>query len=265
MIAENSRSVLSNMLDDIKKAWFVTLIVVQTIFIVFYTYSIYSNVDNLIFLITYSILCLLSLISFVVFLVKHKNHKKQNKRFLRIRNFIRYILNAIMLVVVIVEMVQFGISDFSKILLVVSAVSLLVQIVIECIKMFAEKYVRDFHLAIEQDFAILDPTRFRSNILKMINIPLDKIVLMKEGKEKELSEDEKRLEEHRNRFTARMQEQEEWKSVERMEKRIEKKKQEELRIGKEWKKIKEKVICLVGKKKKDETEEKSSESKSINE
>ena len=46
MIAERSVAVLSNMLDDIKKIWFFSLFVVQSIFIVFYAYSIYNNIEN---------------------------------------------------------------------------------------------------------------------------------------------------------------------------------------------------------------------------
>ena len=251
MIAENSISVFTNMLEDIKKICFRTLFVVQVIFMVLYSYSIYANLDRLIFLITYSILFALSIFSFGLFLVKHKKNKKQNKEVIRAKNFLKYIVNAIMLVVNIVEMVKFGINDFSKMLLVISGVSLLVQVIFEFVKMFAEKYVRDLTLAVKKDFKYLNPGSWGAGIMKAIDAPLEALALRKEGKTKELSKEELILKEHRDKHEKRVEEHKEEKELAKIEKKAESKKQRDIALKKEMFEFKKHIATILKKKKED--------------
>lgn len=247
MFITNSVAVLTNMLEDIKRIWYVTLVIVQSIFIILYSYSIYVNLDKTIFLITYSILFLLSLISFILFFINHKN-----KVFNRVKNNLKYIVNIIMLTVNIVEMIKFNIDDFNKILIIISAISLLVQIIVELIKIFAEKYINDFNNALKKDLEplnILNIKRIRSNLLKLVDTPLEKIAELKTGKKKELSKDEIKLIKHKKRYKSRkrkLKEQEIFKKIEKKEKL---KNQEEIRVQKEIIEIKQHFANIFTRKK----------------
>ncbi|MBQ7977849.1 MAG: hypothetical protein IJ301_04625 [Clostridia bacterium] len=244
MIAKRSIAVLTNMLEDIKKICFCSLIIVQSIFIIFYFYSIYNNFNNLIFLITYSVLCLLSIITFILFLIKHKQNQKINKNFSRSKNFLKYIVNVIMLIVNIIDMLNFGINDFSKVLLAISGISLFIQITFEFIKIFAEKYIRDFKYAFEKDFEFFNFSKWKSNTIKLINVPFEKLEIRKTGQSKELSKEELILENHLKKFRF-IKEQ---KAIAKIEKKSEAKKQENLRIHKELKELKNHVANVFGKK-----------------
>lgn len=258
MICENSRSVLSNMLEDIKRAWFVTLIVVQCVFMIFYSYSIYANIDRLVFLITYSILFVLSIISFVLFLLKHKKNVKQNKDLVRGKNFLKYFVNATMLIVNIIELTKFGCSDFSKILLVISGISLLVQVIIEFIKMFAERYIKYFTLALKKDFAIIDylnPKKLGSNALKVLDAPIEFVARKIKGEEKTLTKEERVLEDYKEKFKQKQEEKKERKALEKIEKAAETKKQEYIARKKEWNEIKDHFSTVFRRGKKDSKQE----------
>lgn len=244
MVAERSISVLSNMLDDVKKIWFVALITAQSVFMLLYAYSIYANVNRLFFLIAYITLFALSILSFILFLIKNKN-KKFNKTFFRTKNFFKYAVNATMIIVSIIETIKYGISDFNKILLIVSGVSLLAQIFIEGIKIFTEKYTEDFKTAVSEDFGwvnYLNPERAKSNLIKLIDAPFEKLANLKQGKEKEISKEAQRVEEHVKRFKAK-----------REERNSIKKTQEKSRIKSELDELKSHVATIF-KKTKPETE-----------
>lgn len=240
MVAERSVSVLSNMLDDIKKIWFITLIIVQSVFMLLYAYSIYANINRLFFLIAYSTLFMLSILSFILFLIKRKV-KNINKTFYRTKNFFKYAVNAAMIVVSVIETIKYGISDFNKILLIVSGATLLLQLFIECIKIFAEKYTEDLKSAFTKDFEwvnFLDPKKVKSNILKIIDAPFEKLANLKENKEKEVEKEEQRISDHVKRYKEK---QEERDSI--------KKAQEETRIKNELNELKSHVAAIFKKSK----------------
>ena len=172
MIASNTRAVLSKAVDNIKKTFFITTIIVQCVFFVFYAYSIYTNLNNIIFLITYSLLFLFSLVLFILFLKSHKKKEKARK-FVRILRFSKYLTNGVMLVVNTYELLVFVGSDLAKIFLIISAISLFVQIAIELIKIFAEHCLYDLELAIEMDFGFLVKAKeYKGNFFELVDAPL---------------------------------------------------------------------------------------------
>lgn len=248
------------MLQDIKKLWFVTLFVFQAIFIAFYAYSIYSNIGRLVFLIAYSILLALSLISFITFLIRHRQHRKQNKKFSRAKNFLKYATNFIMIIVNIIQMIKYGVDTYSKVLLIISAISLSVQIIIEIVKMFAERYIEDLKYAFEKDFELLDLSKWKSNGLKLINAPLEKIANIKKGKEKEMSKEDERIERHIQKYKDRIEEHKEQRSIERQAEKEEKKQQENLRVKQQLAELKSNIKELFTRNKK-ETSNKKVDSK----
>jgi len=191
MIAERSIAVLSDMLDDIKKILFYTIIVVQSIFVIFYGYSIYNNLQNIIFLITYSVLFVLSITFFINSIVKHNSDKSLNKNGKRFLNICKYLVNGTMLVVNVIELVKYGATDISKILLIVSAISLFVQVAIELIKVFMEKHFKRLKLALELDFKFFYKFKeYKGNFYEMLEAPVEKLANWIEKKEPEKSDEE---------------------------------------------------------------------------
>lgn len=245
MIGKNTVAVCSNMLDEIKKIWFVSLIILQAIFMVVYSYSIYINLDRLIFLVSYSILFVLSIVSFILFLINQKKRKKLNKVYKKTRNYLKYVVNVIMLIVNIVEMVKYGATDFNKILLLVSGILLIVQLILEGITLFAERYIRDLHLAFEKDFSSFYPNRLPSNLLKVVNAPLKKIAEIKNTEFNVVKKEDKILEKHIQKYDKKTEERE---SIKRREK-IEKRKEELERIKIQCKQIGTNVKLIFTKKK----------------
>lgn len=251
MVGKYTRAVGTNMLDEIKKIWFISLIILQVIFIAFYSFSIYTNIDRLIFLITYSILFGLSIISFILFLVNHKKRKKLNKVYKKAKNYLKYVVNATMLVVNIIEMVKYGASDFNKILLIVSGISLIIQLILEGITSFAERYFRDFNIAIEKDFGFLNPKRLASTALKVVDAPLKKIAEIKTPEFKVVKKEDKILEKHIKKFDDKAEERE----LAKKEKKAEKRKEELQRVKDEFKQIGSHIKSIFSKKKDPETKE----------
>lgn len=201
-MAAMSRSfaVLKNMLKDIEKILHITIIIVQSIFFITYGYSIYCNLDNILFLIIYIILFALSLFYFIFYLKTYKKGSKLIDRIKRFSRIFKYLVNGTMVVVKCVEMVEFGISDFNKILLIVSAVSLLAQVVIEFIRIFTEKYIDLFTEAVKMDLAWVGKLgkvkEVKGNLFELIDAPLEALANKIEGttpSEPELTEIQKKL------------------------------------------------------------------------
>lgn len=165
MAGKKSIPALTKFLADVKKTWFTSMCVLQSVFIVFYLLSIFNNTDKLFFLITYSILLCLSIITFVTFLLTNVMHVKKNKRFNRAKNFTKYAVNSIMLMVKMIEMLKYGLNDFNKILLFASAIILVVQILIEFIKISIEKYITNLKTSIKDDFEKLNLKRYKKSPL----------------------------------------------------------------------------------------------------
>ena len=256
MIAENSISVFSNMLDDIKKFWFVSLIIFHGIFFTFYTYSIFTNLSNLLFLITYAILFILSILSFVLFLIKHKNKNHTHKKIVRHKNFLKYIVNTTMLIANIIELATLGIDDFSKIILIISSITLFAQIIIEFLKIFSEKYVKDLKFALEKDFGFLNIKNWKSTSLKIIDAPLEKLATLKQ--DKELSKQEIKLEQHKQRYRDRTKLQKPQKILDKKRKHEEARKHEATRVNKEIAEIKSHLSTIFKKDKENNTNQQQS-------
>lgn len=234
------RAVGANFVDDIKKVCFLSLCILQAVLIVFYGYSIYANIDQVVFLISYSILCLLSIVYFIIFLIKHNNKKVKDKGIKRFKKHFAYVLNLIMIIFKIVEMFHYGIDDFSKVLLIVSGLILFIQIILEAITLFIERYIKDLNIAIDHDLGYLRHITKKSTILKLIDAPLEKLALLKEGKEKEKTDEEIRIDKHIERFEERQIE----LSIAKAEKKEEERKEEEKRIKNEIEEIKQHLKML---------------------
>lgn len=153
-VLQNTRGVCSKMILDIRRITFWTNIIVQSIFFIFYGYSIFDNIKNIPLLVIYSILLAVAITGFTTYLITHIKKIKNPKRFARTLRILKYVANGTMIALSIYELIKFGMGDFSKILLVVSIMSLLLQIIIELIRVFVERYVELYMASLKMDLAI---------------------------------------------------------------------------------------------------------------
>ncbi len=217
-ILGSTRAVGLKLVEDVKKILFWTTIIVSLIFFGFYGYSIYINVDNFIFLITYSLLFSIAVITFVNYLLTYSKTTTRIKRFKRFLRVLKYIVNGTMLVVNVINMIIYPVSDLSKILLIVSAISLLVQVIVELLRIFIENYVNMFMIAVQDDFSIVFKASELGGVkgaaLKIIDAPIEAIAkkITKE-KEPELTKTELKVKKLEEEFEERLIEQKREKEI----------------------------------------------------
>ncbi|MGN1372601.1 MAG: hypothetical protein ACI4VK_00980 [Candidatus Coproplasma sp.] len=199
-ICNRTLAIANKLISDIKTIVFVVTIIVNCVFFLFYGYSIYINVDKTVFLIIYSLLAATALINFITYLARHKKEKDEKiSVFTRIVRIFRYVINASSLGVSIYQLVQFGATDFNKVLLIVSAVCLLIQIIVELVRVFIERYVDLFTTAFKMDFAILFKIgQVKGTLTELADAPLEALAKKLTGnatEEQAVSETEQYIEE----------------------------------------------------------------------
>jgi len=197
MVLGRTRAVATKFLSDIKKLLFYTTIVVQCVFFTFYLYAIYNNIDKTIFLIAYSLLFLLAMIIFINHLITHKKSSKRINKFNRFLRVFKYFVNGSMLVINVCEMMNYTTTGTNKLLLILSAITLFVQIIIELIRVIAETYIELFITAVQMDFSFVSKLTkvkdVKGGFYELIDAPLAAIANKIENKQPELSENEIRV------------------------------------------------------------------------
>ena len=195
MLLGRTRAVANNLIEDIKKILFYTTVLVQSVFFIFYGYSIAKSLDNLLFFIIYSLLFILAVINFIYYLKTHNIQHKKNKFIFSLKIF-RYILNLTMIVTNCIQILTSASSDLSKIFLIFSVLSYFVQIVLEFVKVFVERYVELFSKSLELDLEIIDilfnkPKEVKGNFFALLDKPLEAIANKIENKQVEVVVDKK--------------------------------------------------------------------------
>lgn len=226
-----TRGVFSEMVSDIKRISFWSHILVQIIFFGFYGYSIYSNIENLPFLIAYSLLLTISTVSFITYLYSHRKHTKQPRKFSRVMRIIKYLTNGTMVALNIIEMLSFPTSDLTKILIVISGISLLVQIIIELVRIFIERYADDLTRSLEMDLAffknIAKLKEVKGTFFQVLDAPLEAIANKLENKKPEISKQDQRLNEIGEEFDAKLKEKKNQKKLLKIQEKADIKKRSE--------------------------------------
>ncbi|MBQ9729844.1 MAG: hypothetical protein IJV80_03430 [Clostridia bacterium] len=245
-LLSRSKAVLFKMVDDIKKVLFFVNVFVPIIFFGNYGYSIYKNVHHLAFLIIYSLLFVLSVIAYVHYLATHKKSSKNSKGVKRVIKSFKYLLNAAMIGVKVFEMVKYGLGDFDKILLMISAISLAVQVLIMLVSIYIDNYVKLFSASLEMDLAFFTKLSklggVKGAMYELVDAPLEAIANKIENKQPEYTETELYLNELAQKYEAEEAKRKKQKIEEKKklgEERAENKKQE---IVEHLKTIKEKVF-----------------------
>lgn len=184
-----TRAVADKLINDVKNILFCVTIIVQVIFFGFYGYSIYKNVRNTIYLILYSVLALLSTLSFVYYLITRKEKSKTLNKFRRFLRVLKYFVNGGMVVVSGIALIGKEATDINLILLTLSGISLIIQVAIELLRVFTERYVELFSVALEGDLWVVEKMiNPKNSILDAIDAPLEAIANKIQNKTKEIEE-----------------------------------------------------------------------------
>lgn len=192
-----TKIVVYKLKQDIEKLLHVVNVIVSLFFIGYYCYSIYINIDNITFLVINSIFLFLGIFGFILYLV---TYKKNNKNIKIIKNIIgksKYLTKVAVLIINTVNVWKYGGTLISKILLIVSAITIISQLLLEIIKIFIFKYVELFNESIHQDlefvFNLSKIKESKGNFFEMLDAPLEKLANKLEGKEKVKTKGEKEL------------------------------------------------------------------------
>jgi hypothetical protein len=113
-----TKIVVYKLKQDIEKLLHVVNVIVSLFFIGYYCYSIYVNIDNITFLVINSIFLFLGIFGFILYLV---TYKKNNKNIKIIKNIIgksKYLTKVAVLIINTVNVVKYGGTLISKILLI---------------------------------------------------------------------------------------------------------------------------------------------------
>ena len=206
-----TRAVSKKLITDLDKTIFWITLFVQLFFFFFYGYSIYTNIHNIIFLITYSLLAILALFNFIFVITSHPYKKSDSvisvKFFSRV---FKYLINGTMLGVNIFEMIKFGATDFNKIMIIVSGISLAIQIILEIVRKITSYYMDLFTTSIQMDLnfvlKLAKVREYKGNLLELLDLPLEVIANKIEGKQPELTETEIYLNELAEEFDKEVKE-----------------------------------------------------------
>lgn len=233
-ILSRTKGLFSQMVSDIRKITFWINIVVQSIFFIFYIYSIYESINKLKFLVVYSVLLLIATINFITYLTVHVRKSKKPKHFNRALRIIKYLTNGTMLGFNVFVLIKNGISDLNKIILVISAISLLIQVIIEFVRLFIEKYARLVTTSLEMDLGVLsklgEVKEVKGNFFTLLNSPIEALANKLDHKEPQLLEDEMYLNDLAEKY-------EEQRLVKKAQKKVERKNRSEERAKIAKKKI----------------------------
>ena len=183
-------TVSNKLLHDVERKLFKTTIIVQIIFFGYYGYSIYSSISNLVFLIIYSLLLVLSTFSFTHYLVNHHNKAKDD--FYSVRFTLRiskYLINGCMLGFNVFHVMRYGGSDIAYGLVILSSISLCIQIGMEFVRSFTTEYVKLYKAAFTNDLGWIQEFLdfdIKTKIYKTVGSPLNRLA----NQDDELSDDD---------------------------------------------------------------------------
>lgn len=190
-----TRAVSKKLVTDLDKSIFWITLIIQVFFFFFYGYSIYTNIHNIIFLITYSLLAVLAIFNFIFVITSHPYKKTESVMKIKLFSRIfKYFINGTMLGVNIFEMIKFGATDFNKIMIIVSGISLVIQIILEIVRSITSYYIELFTTSIQMDLnfvlKLAKVKEYKGNLLELLDLPLEAIANKLEGKQPELTETE---------------------------------------------------------------------------
>ena len=107
-------------------------------------------------------------------------------------------------------MIKFGATDFNKIMIIVSGISLAIQIILEIVRKITSYYMDLFTTSIQMDLnfvlKLAKVREYKGNLLELLDLPLEVIANKIEGKQPELTETEIYLNELAEEFDKEVKE-----------------------------------------------------------
>ena len=154
---------------------------------------------------------------------------------------IKYLTNGTMVVLNIIEMISFPTSDLTKILLIISGISLLIQVIVELIRIFIERYADDLTRSLEMDLAFFKGLsklkEAKGTFFQVLDAPLEAIANKLENKKPEISKQDQKLNEIGKDFNEKLKEKKAQKKIQKIQEKAETKKRSEENTQKQKKEI----------------------------
>lgn len=262
---QNTYGVVLKLKKDIDIIQKIVDFIVQIIFLGLYSYSIYKNINNVLLLIIYSVLLVVSIAYFIFYIITLNNTSRIFKKKIKYKvkksvKYIKLMISATTLGIAVYEIINFEVSDFTKILTITSAISFGVQILIELVTMFVNKYIDLFTESIKMDYedsdliknsvkAITKAKDIKDNpigeLLSIVDIIPEKLA----NKQNKESNNEEVIDEEKNKTREKI---EKYKKP-LIEAQLEQKKLDEIkkkeRIENEKRELKEHIKSIFSKKK----------------
>ena len=201
---DKTLGVINSVVNDIKKLANAITIITYCVFFCYYIYSIYNSFNNLPYLVVYSLLFALSIVNFIYYLVTTKNHTKKSFAFTNMMSWGKYVVNAFMICVRIVEFWGTMLNGLDLIFLVVSIVSLITNIIMQVLMIYADLRYRLLEEAVREEakifFDIANAKYVKGNFYHLVDAPFEAIANKLENKAQTTSTNAQKLEELRDQF-----------------------------------------------------------------
>lgn len=174
-----SRKALASIIEILQKTLEAFSVILFIVFTLFYGYQIYAHIDNVVFIVIYSLLLIIHTIAFIfakrskVEGVTHAERDEQRRTIRkrkRIFKIIKLSINAAAIIWSVVEIFTGKVSDLRIMIVIISAVLLFAQIIMEIVLSLLIIYFDNFRIAIIEDIKGIDMdknivTRFVSKSL----------------------------------------------------------------------------------------------------
>ena len=176
---DRSRKALASIIELLQKTLEAFSVILFIVFTLFYGYQIYAHIDNVVFIVIYSLLLIIHTIAFIfakrskVEGVTHAERDEQRRTIRkrkRIFKIVKLSINAAAIIWNVVEIFTGKVSDLRIMIVIISAVLLFAQIIMEIVLSLLIIYFDNFRIAIIEDIKGIDMdknivTRFVSKSL----------------------------------------------------------------------------------------------------
>ena len=162
---DRSRKALASIIDILQKTLEAFSIILFIVFTLFYGYQIYAHIDSVVFIVVYSLLIVIHTLAFIfakTSKVKGETHAERYEQRRAIRNrkrvfkIIKLSINALAIIWNVIEIFTSKVSDLRIMIVIISAVLLFAQILMEIILSLLISYFDNFRIAIIEDIKSID-------------------------------------------------------------------------------------------------------------
>ena len=162
---EQSRKALASIIDILQKMLEAFSIILFIVFTLFYGYQIYAHLGNIVFIVIYSLLIIIHTVAFVFAKtdkVKGETHAERDEQRRTIRKrkrifkIIKLSVNTAAIIWNVVEIFTSKVGDLRIMIVIISAVLLFAQIIMEIILSLLITYFDNFRIAIIEDIKGID-------------------------------------------------------------------------------------------------------------